>query len=170
MTTEELIEILRGKFPELNFELVSAKPDAAIRIPAEKIADIASFLKSEPELSFDSLMCLSGVDRKGTLEVVYHIHSMKHNHRSVLKVSVPTEEPRVPTVSFIWRTAEWHEREAFDLVGIEFVGHPDPRRILLPDDWEGHPLRKDYKTPEEYQGLKVAFNNLVDKPDLDWER
>ena len=170
MTTEELLEILRGQFSDITFELISTKPDSAIKVPAENIVDVAAFLRGDPKLLFNSLMCLSGVDRKGTLEVVYNIHSMEHNHRSVLKVSVPTDAPRVPTVSHIWRTAEWHEREAYDLVGIEFTGHPDFRRILLPDDWDGHPLRKDYKTPEEYQGMKVAFDNLKDEPDLDWER
>jgi NADH-quinone oxidoreductase subunit C len=94
---------------------------------------------------------------------------MTNRHRAVLKISAPSENPKVPTVSHIWRTAEWHEREAFDLMGVEFVGHPDLRRILLPDDWEGHPLRKDYKNAETYQGLKTAYNNLQDTPDLSWE-
>jgi NADH-quinone oxidoreductase subunit C len=169
MTTEELLKILQGKFPELTFELVATTPDSAIKVPAERIAEVAAFLKDDPTLYFDYLMCLSAVDRKGSFEVVYHIHSMKHNHRSVLKVSLSGEQPQVPTVSHIWRTAEWHEREAFDLMGIEFVGHPDPRRILLPDDWVGHPLRKDYVMPEEYRGLKVAYNNLEDSPSRDWE-
>jgi NADH-quinone oxidoreductase subunit C len=169
MTTEELIEVLRGKFLGLNFELVPTKPDSAIKVPVEKIAEIAAFLRDEPNLRFDMLMCLSAVDRKGSFEVVYHIFSMTHGHRSVLKVSVPAETRQVPTVSQIWRTAEWHEREAFDLMGVEFTGHPDLRRILLPDDWEGHPLRKDYKTPDEYRGLKVTYNNLQDPPNRDWE-
>lgn len=169
MTTEELLEALQGKFPELTFELVATKPDSAIKVPPEKIAEVAAFLRDDPKLRFDYLMCLSAVDRKGSFEVVYHIHSMEHNHRSVLKVSLPADKPQVPTVSHVWLTAEWHEREAFDLMGVEFVGHPDPRRILLPDDWEGHPLRKDYVTPEEYQGLKVAYDNLKDPPNLAWE-
>ncbi len=169
MTTEELLEILKAKFPGLAFELAATKPDSAIRVPAEKIGEVAAFLRDEPTLRFDMLMCLSAVDRKGSFEVVYHIFSMTNGHRSVLKVFVPTEKPQVPTVGHIWRTAEWHEREAFDLMGVEFVGHPDLRRILLPDDWEGHPLRKDYKTAEEYQGLRTAYDNLNDTPDLAWE-
>jgi NADH-quinone oxidoreductase subunit C len=169
MTTEELLQVLQGKFPGLAFELISTKPDSAVKVPAERIAEVAAFLRGEPKLRFDMLMCLSAVDRKGSVEVVYHIFSMTHGHRSVLKVSVNPDRPQVPTVSQVWRTAEWHEREAFDLMGVEFTGHPDLRRILLPDDWEGHPLRKDYKTPEEYQGLKVAYNNLQDPPNLAWE-
>ena len=169
MTTEEVLQALQKNFPDVSFELVETKPESAVRVPAERIVDIAAYLKETPELSFDSLMCLSGVDRQGSFEVVYHIHSMAHNHRTVLKVSLPSEKPQVPTVSHIWRTAEWHEREAYDLVGVEFLNHPDPRRILLPDDWEGHPLRKDYQAPEEYQGLKVAYDNLKDSPVLDWE-
>jgi len=169
MTTKELLEILRTKFPDLALELIATKPDSAIKVPAEKIAEVAAFLRDDPKLHFDMLMCLSAVDRKGTLEVVYHIFSMTHGYRGVLKVAIPADNARVPTVSHIWRTAEWHEREAFDLMGVEFIGHPDLRRILLPDDWEGHPLRKDYKTAEEYQGLKTAYDNLNDTPDLAWE-
>jgi len=169
MTTEELLEILKTKFPDLAFELIATKPDSAIKVPAERIAEVAAFLRDEPTLRFDMLMCLSAVDRKGSYEVVYHIFSMTHGHRGVLKVSVPADNARVPTVSHIWRTAEWHEREAFDLMGVEFIGHPDLRRILLPDDWEGHPLRKDYRNAEEYQGLKTAYDNLQDAPDLAWE-
>ena len=169
MTTEDVLQALQTKFPDVSFELVETKPESAIRVPGERITDVAAYLKDDPELSFDSLMCLSGVDRQGSFEVVYHIHSMTHNHRTVLKVSLTGEKPQVPTVSHIWRTAEWHEREAYDLVGIRFLNHPDLRRILLPDDWEGHPLRKDYQAPEEYQGLKVAYDNLKDSPSLDWE-
>ncbi len=169
MTTQDVLQALQKNFPDANFELHEIQPESAIRIPGERIADIAAYLKETPELSFDALMCLSAVDRQGSFEVVYHIHSMKHNHRTVLKVSLPGENPQVPTVSHIWRTAEWHEREAYDLVGVEFLNHPDPRRILLPDDWVGHPLKKDYQAPEEYNGLKVAYDNLKDSPSLDWE-
>ena len=94
----------------------------------------------------------------GTLSVYYHIESTKLKHKLCLKVSAPRENPQVESVSEVWKHADWHEREAYDLVGINFLNHPDLRRILMPYDWEyGHPLRKDYKNPEFYQGMKVPY-------------
>ncbi|MDH7516502.1 MAG: NADH-quinone oxidoreductase subunit C, partial [Bacteroidota bacterium] len=127
-------------------------------VPAAGIHDVCLHLRDKPGYDFDSLMCLSGVDyTDGTLGVVYHLGSIKQRQRLTLKVIVPREDPRVPTVERVWRTADWHEREAWDLLGIVFEGHPDLRRILLPDDWEGHPLRKDYEMPEFYNGIKVPY-------------
>jgi NADH-quinone oxidoreductase subunit C len=100
---------------------------------------------------------LSGVDLKGRLAVVYQLFSMVKKHKITLKVEVPTDAPNVQSVESIWKTANWHEREAYDLYGITFIGHPDLRRILLPYDWEGHPLRKDYQVPEYYNGMKVPY-------------
>ena len=94
---------------------------------------------------------------KDNLAVVYHLYSYVHHHKLVVKVVVPKSNPVVKTVSDVWAAAEWHEREAYDLVGMTFEGHPDLRRILLPEDWEGHPLRKDYKVPEFYKGMKVPY-------------
>ncbi|MHB9044503.1 MAG: NADH-quinone oxidoreductase subunit C [Pirellulales bacterium] len=95
------------------------------------------------------------------VEVVYHLTSLTHQHRLVLKVALPRwkggepgQEPELPSVSCVWRTADWHERELFDLVGVIFTGHPDLRRILCPEDWAGHPLRKDYEMPAEYHGIR----------------
>jgi NADH-quinone oxidoreductase subunit C len=82
---------------------------------------------------------------------------MRWGHKIVLKVDVPADHPRCRSVEAVWKTANWHEREAFDLYGIVFEGHPDLRRILLPDDWEGYPLRKDYQVPEYYNGMKVPY-------------
>jgi NADH-quinone oxidoreductase subunit C len=120
--------------------------------------DVALFLRDDDQMQFDVLMCLSGVDYTGgKLGVVYHLHSMKRNHKITLKTEVMREHPRVASVQAVWRTANWHEREAYDLFGIVFDGHPDLRRILLPDDWEGYPLRKDYQVPEFYNGMKVPY-------------
>lgn len=152
-------ERLLAKFGEkiTAFDAAAKQPCAVVA--ADAIADVAAFLKSEPELAFDNLMCLSAVDYpKETpprMEVVYHLLSYRHAHQFVLKVQVPREEPRLPTVEATWAVANWHEREAYDLFGIAFEGHSDLRRILLPDDWQGHPLRKDWQDPEFYNGLRV---------------
>jgi len=89
--------------------------------------------------------------------LVYNLFSMKHRHKIALRVDLPRDNPRVPSVESVWRTADWHEREAYDLFGIHFEGHPDLRRILCPDDWEGYPLRKDYVVQEYYHGIRVPY-------------
>jgi len=128
-------------------------------IATEAIAEVAAFCKADSDLSFENLMCLSAVDypkeAPPRMEVVYHLLSYKHGHQFVLKVHVPRENASVPTVEGTWGVANWHEREAYDLFGITFTGHSDLRRILLPDDWQGHPLRKDWADPDFYNGMHV---------------
>jgi NADH-quinone oxidoreductase subunit C len=138
-------------------DLAAASPFAIVA--ANAIAEVAAFCKADPALALDNLMCLSGVDYpKETpprMEVVYHLLSYRHLHTFALKVQLPRENPAVPTVEGVWGVANWHEREAWDLFGIVFTGHSDLRRIMLPDDWQGHPLRKDWQDPEYYNGLHV---------------
>jgi NADH-quinone oxidoreductase subunit C len=158
MTAQEIHDILKSQFGETLLESkLEGVVDPFIKIQPDKIKEVAAFAKNDEQLQFDYLMCLSGVDYKGKLGVVYHLFSMTHKHKIVLKVEVPTDAPNVPSVESIWKTANWHEREAFDLYGINFIGHPDLRRILLPYDWEGHPLRKDYEVPEFYNGMRVPY-------------
>jgi len=159
MTPQEISEKLKSKFPDTIIEIkIDGVVDPYIKISPESIHDIALFLRDDADLRFDFLMCLSGVDYgKGTLGVVYNIYSMTMKHKVNVKIEVPKDKAEVPTVSSVWQTANWHEREAYDLIGIKFLGHPDLRRILMPDDWEGHPLQKDYKVPEFYQGMKVPY-------------
>jgi len=139
------------------FQAETLQPWAVVL--ADAIPEVAAFCKSDPDLSLDNLMCLSGVDYpKETpprMEVVYHLFSYAHGHGFVLKVHVPRESPTCPTVESVWGVANWHEREAFDMLGIAFIGHSDLRRILLPDDWEGYPLRKDWQDPDYYNGMHV---------------
>lgn len=158
MTPQEIHDIVKSQFGDAILEAkLENVLDPYITIQTEKIKEVSQFFKSDERLLFDYLSCLTGVDYKGKLGVVYHLYSMKFQHKIVLKVEFPTDSPNVSSVESVWKSANWHEREAFDLLGINFIEHPDMRRILLPDDWEGHPLRKDYQTPEFYNGMKVPY-------------
>jgi NADH-quinone oxidoreductase subunit C len=159
MDAKAIHDALVARFGEkiTSAALEAASPFAVVATDA--IAEVTAFCKADPALAFDNLMCLSAVDYpKETpprLEVVYHLFSYRHLHTFALKVQLPRENPAVSTLEGVWGVANWHEREAFDLFGIVFTGHSDMRRILLPDDWEGHPLRKDWQDPEYYNGLHV---------------
>ena len=127
-----------------------------IQLKPENWLKIAKWLKSDEELSFDSLQCNTGMDLgEGVLESRYNLHSMKHLHKVEIRIKVSAEKPDIPSVEQIWRVADWFERETYDMFGINFIGHRDLRRILLPDDWEGWPLRKDYQEQETYHGIVV---------------
>jgi NADH-quinone oxidoreductase subunit C len=159
MNASEIHDKIKSRFPDAVVEFkADAVTEPFIVIRPDMIREVASFISGDTDLKFDYLICLSGVDfNDGNLGVVYHLSSMQKRHRIVLKVKVPKDKAEVPSVEPIWKTANWHEREAFDLFGIAFLDHPDLRRILLPDDWEGFPLRKDYKVQEYYQGMKVPY-------------
>ncbi len=157
----EILQVLQEKFPDKLTKSEMGVIDPFVSVRADALVEVCSFLKNDKALEFDTLACLSGVDYKGSkgeperLEVVYHLFSMTHRHKFVLKVELPRENPRVSTVETIWAIANWHEREAYDMFGIHFEGHSDLRRILCPDDWEGYPLRKDYEQPDTYGGMPV---------------
>jgi NADH-quinone oxidoreductase subunit C len=172
---EEIFELLKNEFGETTISIDKELPtEPIILIDPMMINKVGAFLRDKDELKLDSLMVLSGVDDAngtkikdedgvdiisgGTLSVYYHLHSTILKHKITLKVSSQRENPQVESVYNIWRTSDWHEREAFDMFGIIFLNHPDLRRILMPYDWEaGYPLRKDYKNPEFYQGMKVPY-------------
>jgi len=157
MSPADILKKLEEKFPGKVKRSQLEAVDPFLVVATSSIADIGLWLRDQRDLAFDTLHCLSGVDypKEEKMEVVYHLSSLKHRHWIVLKVETPREGAKVPTVERVWRTANWHEREAYDLFGIVFEGHSDPRRILLPDDWEGHPLRKDWVWPEEWHGIPV---------------
>lgn len=168
MDAKAVHERLAARFGEklTGFEEKTLQPWSLVA--AEAIAEVAAFCKSDPELAFDNLMCLSAVDfpkeKPPRMELVYHLFSYRHRHVHVLKVYLPREEPKAPTVEGVWGAANWHEREAYDLFGILFEGHSDLRRILLPDDWQGHPLRKDWQDPDFYNGIHVKpTQQMVDR-------
>ncbi|MCO4291594.1 NADH-quinone oxidoreductase subunit C [Solitalea sp. MAHUQ-68] len=166
MDFTEIKRLLIEKFGEdviVNEQTEGLQPSLTIR--PELIADVCLELRDNEKTYFDFLSCLSGVDygvEQQKMGVVYHLASIPYKKQLTLKVEKEFDRssdslPSFPTVSNVWRTADWHEREAYDLLGIDFEGHPDLRRILLPDDWEGHPLRKDYKTAAEYKGIKIDY-------------
>jgi NADH-quinone oxidoreductase subunit C len=130
-------------------DVVEFRGETTVIVPRQHLLAVAEFLAGEPSLRFSFLSDLSPVDRfplEPRFEVNYHLLSMEKRARLRLKVRLPGKDAVVHSVTPVWPTANWHEREAFDLFGIQFSGHPDLRRILMPDDWEGYPLRKDYPT------------------------
>jgi NADH-quinone oxidoreductase subunit C len=164
MTFSEITELLVGQFgTDVILQSNTANPQPFLVVQPEQIAEVCRFLRDDDQLFFDFLACMTGIDnglQANTMEVVYNLTSIPYEHNLMLKVAVPRNAegeplPVIPTVSSVWRTADWHEREIYDLVGIHFNGHPDLRRILLPTDWQGHPLRKDYRDMETYHGIKV---------------
>lgn len=166
MTFEELKNIITSK---VGSESV-LKEDATLMQPQltiskDSLLTICRELHTNPQTYFDFLSCVTGIDNgpeKGTMEVLYHLYSIPFDHHLVLRVEIVRnkeneELPSVSSVTGIWKSADWHEREIYDMFGIRFEGHADLRRILLPADWQGFPLRKDYKQQDYYHGIKVEY-------------
>jgi NADH-quinone oxidoreductase subunit C len=175
MSTADIVGLLEQQFGD---KIKSKKLDAIdpfVVVETSALVDVCRFLRTNPRLQFDLLNCISGVDylepdaKKAPkagfdphIAVVYHLSSFVNpGRRLVLKLILPRwkddkpgQLPEVPSVTSIWRGADWHEREVYDLTGVYFTGHPDLTRILLSEDWVGHPLRKDYEFPLEYHGIR----------------
>ena len=146
MTNEGLKEFVLKIVPDA--ACIEGSQFLEVTIPSDVWYTLASKLKGSTEASLDYLFCLTGVDYSDHMIVVYHLKSTLHHHQLVVKAKINTREnPTIDTVCDIWRTAELHEREVFDLFGIVFNNHPDLRRLLLTDDWVGYPMRKDYDDP-----------------------
>ncbi len=175
MNTTEIHQLLVEKFGEAKIPAINTEAtDPWVEVAPEAILEVALFLKTDSRLALEHLNDLCGVDylepdpKKAAkfghdphLEVVYHLSSYRQKHALVVKVKLPRwkndqegQIPEVDSVAGIWAIADWHEREAYDLVGIRFLNHPNHRRILCPEDWVGHPLRKDYEFPLEYHGIR----------------
>ena len=144
---ERLRERITAGFPDVPFEFSEFRGELTVIVPKEKIVEVCSFLKNDSETKFDLLADLCGIDMYTPLKrfgVVYNLYSLTLRHRLRLKAFVEEESPRIATMTGVWRTANWHERETYDMMGIIFEGHPDLRRIYMPDEFEYHPLRKDF--------------------------
>lgn len=189
MSPQEIAKILSEHLRDAKIEFVEGAKnsvsgvqtgDPFMVIPAEKIKEIGQTLKMMDQFSFDCLSNLTAVDRLGKappgsaggggdtspskdrFEVAYHLFSYKHKHSVTLKVYLPRDDQaHVGTVEGLWGCANWLEREVYDLFGIKFDGHSDLRRIMLPDDWTGYPLRKDYKEAEDYHGISTTRPSLI---------
>ena len=161
MTPEEIFDFARAQFGDSVRDL-HADPkkdkDPWFVCEAASIVDVATWLRDEPSLAFDWLECLTGTDypEEKQIHVTLHLWSYSRRHRAVMKLLLPREAPVMRTVSWIWPVAAWQERECFDLLGVRFLGHPDLRRILLPEDWVGHPLRKDFEEASHYHGIPTT--------------
>ena len=146
MTKEELKAKISGLLPTPVFEETGEWLN--VLIDSDQWLPFAERIRKNTELDFDYMFCLSGVDWKTHLSVVYHLHSKSLGHTLVVKAKISDRvDPKIETVSHIWRTAEFHELEAYDLFGIKFLNHPGLRRLFLTDDWVGWPMRKDYSDP-----------------------
>jgi NADH:ubiquinone oxidoreductase subunit C len=145
MTNEELKIKLAELFPAAGFEESGEWPTFFVGLSDWK--PVAAMLRSDDGLDLDFLFCLTCVDWKTHLSMVYHLTSTRFRHTVVVKSKLDRDRPEIATVSDIWRTAEFHEREVYDLFGVRFLGHPDLRRLFLTDEWKGFPLRKDYEDP-----------------------
>jgi len=177
MTAADITAVLKERFGgRIKGEKLDG-PDAYVVIDPADLPEVGRFLRDDPRLNFKFLNCISGVDylepdpKKAPkagfephFEVVYHLSSFgprESFHRFGIKLILPRwkdnkpgELPEVPSLVSVWRTADWHEREVYDLSGVHFTGHPELTRILLAEDWVGHPLRKDYEYPLEYHGIR----------------
>ncbi len=165
LTPHQIAEAISSRFGERVLANLAADKHPRVHLEAPAWLEVAGFLLTERSIKLDWLQCLSAVDYAADAKmcVVYDLWSFDHRHGFAVKVFTPRANPTLPSVAHLWPAADWHEREAFDLVGIRFDGHPDLRRILCADDWEGHPLRKDYVFPRSYHGIPGSV-------ELDWQQ
>ena len=152
MKIQEIYNYISSDFNNIKFD----ENEKYIIIPIENFLMVAKNLKNDKKLNFDFLMCITAIDNGDgkNFTVCYNFHSYMYNLDLELRVIVDAEQ-EIPSLVSIWKSADWHEREAYDLMGIKFSDHPDLKRILLPEDWEGHPLRKNYECADYYRGVPV---------------
>lgn len=171
-----IAEKIKLQFPDDVLEVKEFRGQVSVTLKKAKILEICRYVHNDPELFFDYPVDLCGVDYSGEkanrFAVVYHLYSIKHRHAIRLKAEVPGDNPAIDSVVSVWAGVNWHEREAYDMYGIVFNGHPDLRRILLPEDWEGYPLRKDYplKGPDkEWSGFQEVLDKYRKFREYDWQ-
>lgn len=175
MTPEEICRILKDRFGDAIEDAVLEGGHPYARIAADRWPKVAVFLRDDPRLGFNDLRCISALDllAEDKLACVYDLYHVPmerptelstQTHVFAVRVVTDRNNPVIPSVAHVWPAADWHEREAYDLMGITFTGHPDLRRILCPDDWAGHPLRKDYEFPLDYHGIPATTEFELTNP------
>ena len=168
MTIEEIHAKLEDRFGEAIEGLEKDEAGRAgllesVIVKPEALPDVCRFVHDEAEIKLDFLDCITATDFEDSIHVAYVVTSTVHKHQIAIKVKLDREQPVVGTVEKVWRTADWHEREAYDLVGVHFEGHSNLTRLMMPDDWVGHPLRKDYKEEPDYKGVPTTRENSLGK-------
>jgi NADH-quinone oxidoreductase subunit C len=165
MEVKEVYQQLEKQFPGKVGDFKGDVPEPYCWADPEAIVEISRFLRDDPNLKFEVLSDLTALDwpKEEKIQVVYHLYSYSNKSQIVLKVDLPRDNSKIPTLEGVWKVANWFEREVFDLFGVVFEGHTDLRRIMLPEDWVGHPLRKDYVEEEEYDGISTQRAALVEK-------
>lgn len=176
----QVAEFIVNRFPDEVQGVTEFRRQVSVSVRKQDILRVMGFLHDRSELCFNFLKDLCGVDyhglRETRFEVVYHLYSLRHRHMIRIKAQVPEDDCNIKSVTSIWVGANWHERECFDMFGINFQGHPDMRRVLMPEDWEGHPLRKDYPlkgpaSPEdEWQGFREVLETAERNREFEWDR
>ncbi|MDT8447918.1 MAG: NADH-quinone oxidoreductase subunit C [bacterium] len=159
METQNILPLLQSK-TQGALELIEDAYGATIKVPAEALLEVCRAAKESPELAFDCLMSQTGSHVGESIQLFYVLFSYQHKHELILTSEVPLGGS-IDSVAGLWAIADWLERETFDLLGVSFKGHPDLRRIMLPEDWEGHPLLKDYPTPMEYNGIDNSPSEIT---------
>lgn len=157
--TKPTVQRLRAQFGEALQDVTEHRGDLAVRIPRDGAVEILRFLREDGETNYDMLMDLCGVDwlgREPRFDVVYHLYSIQNKHRVRVHVGVPEDDPVIDSVVGVWKGADWFERECYDLLGVLFRGHPFLRRILTHDEFQGHPLRKDYDQRQRWRCTRVS--------------
>jgi NADH-quinone oxidoreductase subunit C len=165
MDAKEIYAALEKQFPGKVRDFKGEVLEPYLTADGDSIIEVCRFLRDGTGLNFEVLSDLTALDwpKEEKIQVVYHLFSYSRNHQIVIKVDLPRDNPRVSTVESVWKVANWFEREVYDLFGVIFEGHSDLRRIMLPEDWTGHPLRKDYVEQEEYDGISTQRAPLVEK-------
>jgi NADH-quinone oxidoreductase subunit C len=165
MQASEIFARLEKQFSGRVRDFKGDVPEPYLSVEGEAIVEVCRFLRDDADLKFEVLSDQTAVDwpKEEKIQLVYHLYSYAGKHQIVLKVDLPRDNPKIATVENIWKVANWFEREIFDLFGVIFDGHSDLRRIMLPEDWVGHPLRKDYIEQEEYDGISTQRAPLVEK-------
>jgi NADH-quinone oxidoreductase subunit C len=165
MEARDIYTRLEQQFPGKVSDFQGEVLEPYYRVDAGAIVEACRFLRDDPALKFEVLSDLTAVDwpKEEKIQVVYHLYSYAQRHQTVVKVDLPRGNPSIATAEGVWKVANWFEREVFDLFGVIFEGHSDLRRIMLPEDWVGYPLRKDYVEQEEYDGISTQRAPLVEK-------